>query len=257
MSIWLVEQLRLTVFPGGPVEPLTEEWWKSVVEAPPDEYRARPSQGTSTATGPLVRENLTSALLELDLAPGRIDWLLQSSGELDNAGMEGLPTIGRVADVLPLFAAMVGPWLLGFGEPLQRVALGAIVHQSVASRRAGYEVLAPLIPSVTLEPDAVSDLIFQINRPRPSTTYPGIVLNRMGHWSVMRWQLIQASILIPSGGAQIGESSHGLSVRLQSEMNTDAPLPDGVDQLDPSLLASLFDELRSGLDSTIREGDIS
>ncbi len=257
MSIWLVEQLRLTVFPAVPVAPLAEEWWTSVVGLPPDEYRARPSQGTSTATGPLVHDSLASALLELNLAPGRIDWLLQSNGDLDNKGMEGLPTIGGVADVLPLFTARIGPWLFEIGDPLQRIALGAVVHQPVESRRVGYEVLVPLIPSVTLEPDAVSDLIFQINRPRPSLTYPDIVLNRMGHWSVTRWQLIQTSISIPSGGAQVQENSHGFSVRLQSEINTAVPLPDGIEQLDSSLIADLLSELQSGLDRTIQHGDIA
>ena len=95
-------------------------------------------------------------------------------------------TIGKFTEILAPFARVTNKWLnLDSCPEIQRIAFGAVLFASVDSRESGYRQLAAYLPRVDIDPEHSSDFLYQINRPRESTTeISNLTINRLTKWSV-------------------------------------------------------------------------
>ena len=112
---------------------------------------------------------------------------------------------------------------------IQRVAFGAVLLSPVDSKVSGYRQLAAYLPSVTIDPEHSTDLLYQINRPRESATgIPDLKINRLSKWSVA--QISTAGLVLePTRILYHDVPQAYLACRLELDINTAAerrePLP--------------------------------
>jgi hypothetical protein len=97
--------------------------------------------------------------------------------------------------------------------------------QRVDSHTAGYQLVAKYLPSVDVDPET-SDFLFQLNRPRKSTTLSGLKINRLAKWSVAKIQGVHLQMQgasAESGNLITGvKTSELFACRLELDINTDA-----------------------------------
>ena len=212
---WEAEQLRATFFvaPGVNVGD-SESWWVSVVGAPPAEVRSRPGEGTIQTSGSLQGKPLT-----LISRPERIDWIFQAKIEPSEAPpSSGFPSLGPYPEQLEQFLRLLTDWSRS-DLPVVRLAMGSILLRRVSNLAQGYRELARLLPGVQYDAESVSDLFYQINRPRSSTSVSSLRINRLSRWSVMQAGSIGLT-LGPEGGAVLPSLPSQFACRLELDINT-------------------------------------
>lgn len=208
---WLVESVRLTLFPLVTI-PLTADVaaraYKRISGTEPEELISRASVATHQAQGPFMEGRLIVAA-----RLGRIDAILAAQ-PAPPIGAE-VATLGPYRDVVRehLERAVI---LLENDLPLHRVALGCIFIAPAADSANAYRGMAPLLPSLTLDPEGTSDFGYQINRPRSSRVIDGLRINRISKWSV---QATTTFAWPPAGSAVTTELSR-FAVRLETDVNT-------------------------------------
>jgi len=246
IEAWEAESLRLTVFPfpASPVE--NPGWWETLVGQPPEVEVTRPRQGARREEGAFETGRLV-----LETSPIRIDLQLIPSPTLE-AGPVGFLTIGKFSEILRPFAAVTIRWLnLDSAPQIQRVAFGAVLLSPADSRRSGYSQLAAYLPSVNIEPDHATDLLYQINRPRDSTTgIPNPRINRLSKWSVA--SISAGGIVVEPTQITYQEAPRQyFACRLEVDVNTAQRQP-----LPREKLPGIFEELMELGKEIVREGDI-
>jgi hypothetical protein len=105
-------------------------------------------------------------------------------------------------------------------------------------RASAYRFLEELVPSVKIEPEDTSDLLYQINRPRLSRVL-NVRLNRLMKWSAMffgRTQLLQVTPEIVQPGPVFGRQY----ASLDNDVNTPA---EHLEPLARGQLGAIYDEL--------------
>lgn len=180
IEAWETESLRFTAFPmaTSPIEDVG--WWQRLVGQPPEVEVKRPREGGIRAEGAFEAGRLI-----LETLPFRIDLHLIPSPEVW-ARASGFAAIGKFIEILGPFAHLTNKWLsLDSCPEIQRIALGAVLFAPVDSKEAGYRQLAAYLPSVDIDAEHSTDLLYQINRPRKSTTeISNPAINRLTKWSV-------------------------------------------------------------------------
>jgi hypothetical protein len=254
-SDWQAVQLRVTVFPAVPLPNPTNEWWKMVVGAPPEEITTKFKEGSYLAGGPFSGGGLV-----LQVAPQRIDWTLQPTPMAEDdveafASQPRLQSVGPFDVALPVFRSAILRWLdSAFDFQVTRFAFGAVLQYPEGDRAAGYERLGEYLRIPI--PTGSSDFLYQINLPTTLDFDDGVTLtiNRLSKWSVSRFNLRQFTATI--GAEHTTASSRDLAgpwyaTRLELDVNT-APNPQAT--LPLNRLSSLFDELIELGNSCVEKG---
>ena len=180
--------MRSTNFPRPGTEPDAETWWHDVIGQVPDTRRVRPATKELTEEGPFAGGRLT-----LDInAAGIIQWSV-SPPPFKEVPVE-FPTVGRFGDVCEAFSALMHRWY-GAGPELDRIAFGAGVLLPVPNRVEGYRLLSEYLHHVRIDPEASTDLLYQINRRRRSPLTEGLLINRLSKWSVAALHVIAQPLM--------------------------------------------------------------
>lgn len=183
-SGWSAELLRLTVFPRPDFEVRDVGWWKDIVSEPPTTRTEQPKIGQITEEGNWEQRNLV-----LGSAPFRIDWITT----IDLAEGSANPESYAWEIIVPKFHELMNRWLGLDTAPLPvRLAFGAVLAYPVKNKEEGYSSLMKFLP-FKLDPIGSSDFTYQINRPRPALSVPGLRLNRLSKWLV-RNRLVTAVV---------------------------------------------------------------
>lgn len=251
---WQVELTRITAF-YGQLPPEKKEgwntWWNDLVGVPPEHSSFRQRDSISQHEGPF-----NGGVLILALQPGRIDWYLtakQAEEEPDSPG--GLSLLKPEA--IAKFQDLISRWmLLESYPPLIRLAFGQVLLQPVESREAGYLQLRTYLPSVDLRPES-TDFLYQINRPRQSTTVPGLRINRLCKWSVILASKI--SFIFSTGQKETTSFSPRLvdseqACRVELDINT---LPEHQSEFDRPTSSAVFEELVLLAKEIAEKGDVA
>lgn len=242
---WEAESLRLTAFPVSPLELKDNEWWKEIVGQEPENRIEKPRRMRRDDEGPYG-----SGRLLLRIQPFRVDWILKVPEPINEA--EGkVGTLGPLEKVLPSFADIMKKWLAN-GPPLQRLAFGAVLNSPAENRIDGYKALTRYLPYIKMDVEGSSDLLFQINRPRLSTSgVKSLLINRLSKWSVV---ILQAGELsFETVGEHFTTHTSLFACHLELDINTAA---DYKGELPKQALIVTFDELVNlGKEITIK-GDI-
>jgi hypothetical protein len=182
--------------------------WELVSGRPPEVDTFERLQGTRRQGG-----QWNDGVLEAVVQVGRVDWVLSSIP----ATPFNLPTLGPFSPVVEPLLRGLQTWV--DRNPLQfsRVAFGCVLNAAVETLEEGYAQILKRVPSLTLRVgDEFSDLFFQINRPKESTSTPGTVINRLMKWSV---GATRGMTLTPSGEMQL-DSGLRYACRLELDINT-------------------------------------
>ena len=181
LDLWQVDTLRMTVFLSPDALITAPTWGMDLLEEQPEKRIAQPKRGEQREEGLFAKGKLV-----LGTGLTRVDWLYTVADDPEFA-VAGFPTVGTLPEALETFRPLMHRWFaFDTCPPIQRLAFGAILWQPVANLPAGYRQLAMYLPAVTLDPEGSSDFVYQINRPRASTslvTAPPI--NRLSRWAVM------------------------------------------------------------------------
>ena len=247
LTAWDAESLRLTAFspPSSPVD--DTGWWDSLMGGPPEVEVVRHRESGKSVEGAFEHGRLV-----IQTSPDRVDFHAIPSPEQDATG--GFLTIGKFEQALGRFDELMNRWLtLDSCPDIQRIAFGAVLLSPVDSKVSGYRQLAAYLPSVTIDAEHSTDLLYQINRPRERTAgTPAVKINRLSKWSVA--QMIGAGFVV--GPTQILHRSMSpafQACRLELDINTDAerrePLP-------REALPRIFRELMDLGIQIVKAGDI-
>ena len=177
---WEVGFLRATTFipdltHKGSVE---NTWWDKIVADKPEDERISHQRGMKEQRGTFKGNNL-AMVSQL----GRVDLTLGAADE-ESPEPPKLSSIGPMStDTLDPFMKIVKSWLNAC-PPASRLAFGAILGKITTGTQAGHEEILSYLPDLQLDPQNISDLFYQINRPKTSTVDPSIRINRVSKWSV-------------------------------------------------------------------------
>jgi hypothetical protein len=243
---WRVEHIRITAFPiGDPREP-SPNWWRDVVGKEPQTRTVRQGIGIQEA-GP-IRDNYCNLILEIQAS--RIDWLL-SPVVRANDSPTAFPEISAYPQPVEVMQELLSDWLRAL-SPIRRLAVGCVLTAPTENKNAGYRSLAPLLPSIRLDPDQSSDFSYTINRHASSREISGLHINRISQWSVALLTGIQ--LTLGDGTTSVRETGSGISaIRLQMDINSAA---DRAERLPSDRVVPLFAELLTFMDNIANRGDI-
>ncbi len=250
LTAWQALALRLSAFrrPQPKIEQTT--WWTDLVGHPPDKVTSQPKLGLHQEEG-LFASTKLSLQLQLD----RVDWTLAPDTDAPSENFE-LPTLGPFPDALATFTKLTGQWLT-VAPPITRLAFGAFLSQPVDDHQAGYRLIDRYLPKVTLDPEGISDFLYQINRPRTSRSgVPSLKINRLMKWSVMLFSGLSVTITVGPGSAPATTSNPVVRYagRLELDINT-VPDPTGT-ELPREVMPSLLQELVELGRQIAAEGDV-
>jgi hypothetical protein len=237
------ELMRVTLFPSPSSRESSESWWVEVMGAEPEERQIRPRQAIVNEQGDFNKGRLT-----LSSQATRTDWIWQAR-EFDTDTVPGPPVLGRFINVVGDFRALVYRWFdLQTCPDARRLAFAGTVSIPVVSLESGHQLLANYLPTVDFgDGSGYSDLVFQINRQRPSEVMPDLQINRLSRWSVGTWTTTR---WVPP--ASIEERGRGYRVQVQFDFNSVAEY-DGV--ISTGDLRGLLDELVDLVRALLKEGD--
>lgn len=248
LTAWQVKTLRLTAFPSPSAQFLEPTWWADLVGEPPESKTLRPRERVQQEEGLFEGKKLV-----LNARPTRIDWLFTPIDDRE-LEVEDFPTLGPFSESLDIFLPLMLRWFeLETCPSVQRLAFGAILLHSVESRQAGDRQISAYLPSVQLDLEGSSDLLYQINRPRDSSSgVPDLRINRLSKWSVATMKSVAFSMRAASVEYISARGEH-FACRLELDINTSQYFQG---ELAREQLPQVFQELVDLGKEIAREGDI-
>lgn len=241
---WLAESMRATNFPTPGAEYDPGQWWRSLLGQEPDTRVVRPGVREWKEEGGFAGGNLS-----LTSSPaGIVQWTL-SPAPLKEVPTE-FPTVGRFVDACDAFCTLVRRWF-ELAPRLDRIAFGTTVLFPVANRVEGYRLLSQYLHDVRLDAENSTDLLYQINRRRPSRVgIEGLEINRLCKWSVA--QLRVTVQLINPSPADVRSLTPLYAIYVELDINT---APEYRGGFEPQHSAEIFDELVLLAREIIETGD--
>lgn len=218
---WDVESLRLTVFCTAGMTS-KNNWWKEITGNEAEKNTILPAKSTSQEEGAFENGKLV-----VRTAPGRIDVVYTVSTDSVSTPQEFM-SLGPFDTILQRFQKISQAFLKSKTLPeVNRLAFGAILVFRVNNLEEGYHRLGPFLPNLEIDPKRSFDFLYQINKPRQAvTTIPGLSINRLSKWSVMKVIFIKALVEGDKGSASTVEN---YACRLELDINTfsdfKGPLP--------------------------------
>ena len=242
-SNWLVESIRFSLFKdamgGNP-----SEWWIKTLGEPPEQKIEQPRTG-------LHRQELAveDRKVVLQVQPGRLDWIWSPIDTIEEAVIESaiLPHIGMFPKITREFASQIKKWLNAVDDSgFSRVAVGTKLFYPLDDRIDAYRHLGQYLTSVELDWTKSTDLVYQINHPRSSSTrVENLVINRL-----MKWAVLTATVRV---GLPVSNGTYNLfAVRLELDINTK---PDQKISLSIDEVKGVFDELLELSEEIVEQGE--
>ena len=213
---WQTESLRATAFYDfGDTPRDVSRLWELLMHRQPDQVSTRPNDGIQVAQGTFGG---SEKQLQCAIRPDRVDWVLRAAPPAPNRPQEGLLAIGTLSGVLSSFRDLGTGWLEK-SPAITRLAFGAVLLFEVSNLNEANERLSALLPSVTLDPEGVSDLLFRINRRRRLSSGGGSLANRVSTWSTVQGGSVGVAVSA-DGPPQFIHPRGLFACRLELDMNT-------------------------------------
>lgn len=242
---WQAESFRLTAFLSPSTQIREQDWWKKLTGDSPDRKTSEPKAGIQQEEG-RFKDEQTDGQLVLTIQPTRIDWQLVPLLDDPNSVV---PAIGTFSESVNLFLKLMLRWLEN-SPSIQRLAFGAVLNKPVNSSKEGYKQISSYL-SFDLDENS-SDFLYQINRPRKSTStgISDLLINRLSKWSV---SILAGFAFDPSKPEQYITRPPQFSVRLELDINT---TPDFSIERNSESLPEIFQELVEMGKEIATKGDI-
>ncbi len=247
MIDWVVEHLRLTAFPAtGTFDAASSQtWFERVTGDVPEQSITQQRGALAVVSGPLAKHQGVQMQLQVD--PVAVHWRLLAAGL--GSGSE-LNSIGVLANFEAPFKELAAAWLR-VAPALRRLAVGAVLVHPVQGRSEGHAELQKLLPAIAI-PERAEDLLYQINRPRMSTIFEALKVNRVTKFSVGVVQRFTVGVTeIPA----FGQADSQYFTRLETDLSTPADRRDAF-RTDDDSLRELLSELWDMTFEISLQGDI-
>jgi hypothetical protein len=161
---------------------------------------------------------------------------------------------GSLPEKRVAFDTLMERWLSG-QKNLQatRVAFGLGSLLSVPDRQAVYGRLAPLIPSLRLEPDTWKEFTYQINRPIKSNFDRELEINRLTTWGSIEFRDMEGGVNPVSAALTLQHVGSRLYARCECDVSTPA---ERTDPLAAERLITIYRELRDLAVENVERGEL-
>lgn len=223
--------------------------WTGFAGVAADEIQQRPSMNVSTYVGRIGPGRLVMASM-----PVRMDWNLIPNAPEESSTLR-VPTLGVANDAIAFFLERARNWLpqaLNLG--IVRLAFGCTLFTEHPGPREALGELAARLPALGIDVDNIGELVYHINRPRVSTAFPEVTLNRLSKWE---YQKISYGPISAAGlmGMQVQQPPLSESFRcaVELDINTTA---NRSEVIAGNVIVALFDELVRAADEIASQGDI-
>ena len=210
---WDVENLRITTFiRDRSIEQIIQDkWWENINEVPLDTEQIYHQQKVKVQQGIINGHNLT-----VQSQSNRIDWILTSGIPMSNESQQN--AVSPSQNPLESLLQIAQKWSKACPSS-SRLAFGASLVKQISDMRRGYKDLMRFLPNLKLNPDDISDLIFQVNRRKKSTSASDIMINRIGRWSIV--QVKNIGVTVDASGTPISSlNQEHYACKLDLDMNT-------------------------------------
>lgn len=235
---WLVERLRLTIFPKDKTV-FAHSGWKDLLQEEPEQKIDSPREGKIVEYGSWGNGNLY-----FESSLGRRDWHWDA---IFNPN-ETIPNIDPFIDASQSFIDLMDKSLENSPD-VDRIAFGGVFHLPVIDKGEGYGKIAKYLPYIELDPNS-SDFYYSINRPRPANEkIKGLQINRLSKWSVSSIKQLR----LGADGRSIEPSTNLSAIRLELDINT---VPDDNISFLSNNQSEIFHELFGLGKEIIEKGDI-
>ena len=249
ISDWLVQTLRLTLFPGigEQIKVEKQDWWHDLLDVEASDINIQRDIGYRQEAG-LYEDDKQ---LVLSIQPDRIDWRLTSPNKIPEPGQ--VPDIGPYLETIDKFSKLMLKWLnFGTCPAATRLAFGPILITPVATVEEGYEQISEYL-FFNINTENASEFLYQINRARPSKSIPGTTINRLSKWSVLASHWIKGNLVQGVLATSNVLSPKVLNCRLELDINNIQKPGYEVDQ---NKLPNLYEEFVKLSKEIIEKGDI-
>lgn len=234
--------MRLSAFPLDEAAALETPHWEFGVGSPPEAVNRQPQLPRAIEEGPW--EN---GRLQVDSQRGQIHWRASSA----TPSPDGPMNIGPFPKVTAPFRTLMSQWLEVHCPSANRIAFGVILMLPTASLQETAARLDGLLPAVSVTPSDSRDLVYRINRRRPSKCSDGLEINRLATWSAIEGMGLEVTIVAGVPSARPATVMH--FCRLELDINT-VPIPDK--EIPREALPAVFGELMDAAIEIAGEGDI-
>jgi len=238
---WKISTLRFTFFPKDEFI-FDENLWIKLVGAPAENISQQPKFKIMHFEGEYKTGNFV-----VDIDPLRVSFIY-----LPNKDSQKIISLGEYEESKLIFQSLIEKWFSISECPIvNRIGFGGIFLIPVTSKVEGYTTIGKFLPSLKIDAENSTDLLYQINRPRKSKVNDTLIINRLMKWSIFK---LEASIDQPffkSNSQKI--VSKEISVRLEFDINTHV---DYQGQFSPEKQKTIYYELIKLSDEISEHGDI-
>ena len=247
LNAWLAQELRLTAFYSQGQEFDMSEWWAELAGGSPEKEVKDLKTATTTVEGPSGKGSL---VLEKNPLVVNLRYRVETVG---SHVINGIPTVGSFEEACEHFVGLSKKLLsIGSFRRVTRLAFGATLNRPADSLEQALAKLVPYLKNVSIDPANSKDLVYRINRRKPSTGgIDGLYINRLNTWSTVSYLNLATSTLpeTPPSASQLQHAS-----QLELDINTPQ---DFAGDLPFDKLETIFDELVEMGVEIAREGDVS
>ncbi len=242
---WQTGLLRATAFYPDPFDLAGVNWWESLAGRPSESKNVRAGLGQLAEFG-----TVDDRVLQLQIQPGRIDWLLLPKDEPEGGSF---PSLGDFEKCLGYFRELFFKWLSQAPE-LNRLAFGAQLYIPTADQSEAVQTVAGILQYVKIDWTGIRDIVFQLNRVQACKTLPELgAINRLVKWqTVVRKRIVGA--LLPEPQAPV-TTAEEFAAYWELDISLAAPT-DAKMKLPPEKLKELFTELTHEAADIVSRGDV-
>lgn len=247
LNDWLLDAFRFTIFFTQSADRGSESWFEDVTGSVSETTEIRRVEGVRIDTALIAGARHT-----LSVGEARADWNISVEPGDDDALKAGLGSANQLAKRFELFK----PWLAHLRE-VNRVAIGVVAKAAADDRPSAYRILASYLPSLKLDPEGSTELLYRINRPKIyNISEDKIKINRLSSWSTILVRRLSQEVR--AGDEQVMSSGRVTTVghwaRCELDINTDA---EHVDEFSPVSLRELPAVLVSSASEILDRGDFT
>ena len=169
------------------------------------------------------------------------------------APLEDFNTVGTLSDLRPVAEELASGWLK-VGPDVTRLAFGLVLVIPATGLSDAHGKLSSMLAGINFDLSGATDLLYQINRRRPSQQSGGIAINRISRWSVSQSNTVEFAVDVvgnPAPATRVSDVQ--FASRLELDINTVGRSPSAISK---DSATKLFNELIQFGIEIAEKGDI-
>lgn len=240
---WHVEGVRCSCFYVSGDDPKVE--WEKRFGVLPGSVTEKPQQRLKQYRGRVGAIDLRAVV-----AADRIDWIWSNPGgpRVVGPGAENR-FIGRYEEVTSSFKSIIEKWLVD-QSIIRRLAFGCVLVLPFGQTTDAADALQKYLPNFKIPLKSPSDFLLQVNRPRISSVFADMPINRLSRWSITETMVMD----VPIAGVENPTQPH-FSKGVDLQVDLDINIPAQAKVLQSDKIVPLWGELVGFAGEIAERGD--